>query len=197
MHTAHGRRLAVAAATGTIVALLAAGAARAQVSPRYRCTDTGTGVVSFTGGNVFSTRPASYTFTSLDTLCNLPDPTIHSGAEVGSGTGSFNCSHAGGAFTGSFTEYWDNGRTSVGTYTERVAGGVDHTVGVFTSGEFAGMPSLYVGLDVPTTPQTCFASSGPIFGSFAGQFLFGDAASNAAARNVARRSGRPHRTRRR
>ena len=164
----------------------------------YRCSDTGTGVITTTGGNLFSARQVSYTFTSLDALCDLPDPTIHSGSEVGTGAGTLDCGHLNGSFRGSFTEYWDNGRTSTGTFTERVVAGVDHTVGVFTGGEFEGLKSVYLGLDLPTNPQNCLPESSLIFGTFAGQFLFGDMPpepSGSTSATSERGSVTPHRAR--
>jgi hypothetical protein len=170
-----GRRLIYTCACVAALAIpAAAGGATGATAAHapYICTSTGSGVITFYGGGFLSARRASYTYTGLDTGCHLPDPTIHSGTEVGGGSGTLSCGRLRALFTGKYTEYWDNGRKSVGVYTERILAGGDYTTGVFIAGEFNGMASTYAGLDIPLNPTACFSKVGPMYGGFAGQFLF-------------------------
>ncbi|HEX3605319.1 MAG TPA: hypothetical protein VH134_05320 [Candidatus Dormibacteraeota bacterium] len=68
--------------------------------------------------------------------CRLPDTSILSGTLTGDGDGSLSCVAGQGA--GRFTIRWENGRTSLGTFSFGTSGPHIFGSGSITQGEFAG-----------------------------------------------------------
>lgn len=167
------RRAVVATAVSVIVSAavvlaVPAGAATASGS----CVAAGSSPIAFGAGSFFTPRPASYTYTTYDNLCTMPDPSVHSGTEHGVATGTLNCAQIGGSFTGQFTVTWNNGRTSTADYVEKVVGGLNQSHGVFVSGEFAGMTFKHSGVDVALNPLSCFAAHGTLDIAYTGVYHY-------------------------
>jgi hypothetical protein len=136
------------------------------------CVALGSSPLSFSAGSFFASRPASYTYTTYDSLCTMPDPTVHSGVEHGAATGTLDCVQVGGSFTGQFTVTWNNGRTSTADYVESIVGGFNQSHGVFVAGEFAGMSFHHVGVDAAVNPLTCFAPAGTLLITYTGAYAY-------------------------
>jgi hypothetical protein len=136
------------------------------------CVAAGSSPVSFVGGGFFTPDAATYTYTTHDSLCTMPDPSVHSGVEHGSATGTLNCASLGGSFTGQFTVTWNNHRTSTVDYTENIVYGVNQSHGTFVAGEFQGMTFTHAGVDVALNPTACFKTRGTLHISYTGVYSY-------------------------
>lgn len=163
------RRAGIAAVlTATSLLVVHTAPASAAASMGASCFDSGQASFRFAG---FLLGTATITFSGTEKLCQSSDPTIRSGIETGTARAQYNCLITGAADSGVETISWNNGRTSVVSFTDTILGSLDYGLGTVTAGEFAGETFHFVG-DSVANPLLCISSEGVVGGIYSGLTTF-------------------------